>query len=124
MLYIFFKRVQLFTTIVMIVCSDVMKRRFVRRLDRDGNGANAEIFPLAAFAILFGFESRFDQFSLLFLPRFGGRHQRAVRVLVERDFLDSGADVWHPGRIDHRQRFHTDPGRWQGELDGVWWHFE
>ena len=45
-------------------------------------------------------------------------------VLIEGDFLDSGADVRHPRWIDDRERFDADARRRQRELDGMRRHFE
>ena len=48
-----------------------------------------------------------------------GKWVTYVRVLIESHFLKAGADVGHPRRVDHGQRFNADLGRWKRKLDRV-----
>lgn len=111
-------------TIVMIFRPRMMECWYIRRLDRDRHGADAKVFSFTTFLIFFRLQSRFHRLSLLLFTCLGSRHERPMRILVERDFLNPGTHMWHPRRINHRKRILTDPGWWKGKLYSMGWHLE
>ncbi len=63
----------------MIVAGRVVQRRLVGRLRRHRNAGDEEVLAFATLAVLLGLQRRLHLLRLLFLARFGRRHQRFLQ---------------------------------------------